>query len=167
MSDKNSDDLKRQASENTLGLNPVVGLRRKDLLTSARMVLAQTIRQPIHSARHVAHFGIELKNVLFGKSELQPDQDDRRFSDPAWSQNPLYKRYLQTYLAWRKELHDWIGDSSLSAQDISRGHFVINLLTEAMASSVSSKPAARACSMACRTWPRTWCTTAACPARST
>lgn len=143
MSDKNSDDLKRQASENTLGLNPVVGLRRKDLLTSARMVLAQTIRQPIHSARHVAHFGIELKNVLFGKSELQPDQDDRRFSDPAWSQNPLYKRYLQTYLAWRKELHDWIGDSSLSAQDISRGHFVINLLTEAMAPTNSAaNPAA-------------------------
>jgi hypothetical protein len=26
MSNKNNDDLKRQASENTLGLNPVVGL---------------------------------------------------------------------------------------------------------------------------------------------
>ncbi|NWC07703.1 class II poly(R)-hydroxyalkanoic acid synthase [Pseudomonas agarici] len=133
MSDKNSDDLKRQALENTLGLNPVVGLRRKGLLTSARMVLAQAIRQPVHSARHIAHFGLELQHVLLGKSSLQPDSDDRRFRDPAWSQNPLYKRYLQTYLAWRKELHDWIGDSSLSPQDISRGHFVINLLTEAMA----------------------------------
>ncbi len=29
MSNKNNDDLKYQASENTLGLNPVVGLRRK------------------------------------------------------------------------------------------------------------------------------------------
>ena len=28
---------------------------------------------------------------------------------------------------------DWIGDSNLSEQDISRGHFVINLMTEAMA----------------------------------
>ena len=114
MSNKLNDDLKFQASENTLGLNPVVGLRRKDLLGSARMVLSQAIRQPIHSARHVAHFGIELKNVLFGKSELQPQSDDRRFLDPAWSQNPLYKRYLQTYLAWRKELHAWIDDSNLS-----------------------------------------------------
>jgi polyhydroxyalkanoate synthase len=83
MSNKLNDDLKFQASENTLGLNPVVGLRRKDLLGSARMVLTQAIRQPIHSARHVAHFGIELKNVLFGKSELQPQSDDRRFLDPA------------------------------------------------------------------------------------
>ncbi|AKA27096.1 class II poly(R)-hydroxyalkanoic acid synthase [Pseudomonas chlororaphis] len=143
MSNKNNDDLKRQAAENTLGLNPVIGLRRKDLLTSARMVLAQAIKQPLHSAKHVAHFGIELKNVVFGKSTLQPESDDRRFHDPAWSQNPLYKRYLQTYLAWRKELHDWIGQSNLSEQDISRGHFVINLMTEAMAPTNSAaNPAA-------------------------
>ncbi|WP_062379244.1 class II poly(R)-hydroxyalkanoic acid synthase [Pseudomonas abietaniphila] len=132
MSNKSNDDLPRQASEHTLGLNPVVGLRRKDLLTTARMVLTQAIKQPFHSAKHVAHFGLELKNVLLGKSTLTPDSDDRRFADPAWSQNPLYRRYLQTYLAWRKELHDWIDDSSLSDQDISRGHFVITLMTEAM-----------------------------------
>ncbi|OLF56661.1 class II poly(R)-hydroxyalkanoic acid synthase [Pseudomonas chlororaphis] len=143
MSNKNNDDLKRQASENTLGLNPVIGLRRKDLLTSARMVLTQAIKQPLHSAKHVAHFGIELKNVMLGKSTLHPESDDRRFNDPAWSQNPLYKRYLQTYLAWRKELHDWIGQSNLSEQDISRGHFVINLMTEAMAPTNSAaNPAA-------------------------
>ncbi|MDH0746487.1 class II poly(R)-hydroxyalkanoic acid synthase [Pseudomonas sp. GD03842] len=132
MSNKSNDDLPRQASEHTLGLNPVVGLRRKDLLTTARMVLTQAIRQPFHSAKHVAHFGLELKNVILGRSALTPDSDDRRFADPAWSQNPLYRRYLQTYLAWRKELHDWIEDSSLSEQDTSRGHFIINLLTEAM-----------------------------------
>jgi polyhydroxyalkanoate synthase len=132
MSNKNNDDLQHQASEHTLGLNPVVGLRRKDLLTTARMVLIQSLKQPVHSAKHVAHFGLELKNVLLGKSSLQPGGDDRRFADPAWSQNPLYRRYLQTYLAWRKELHSWIDDSNLSPQDISRGHFVINLMTEAM-----------------------------------
>ena len=143
MSNKNNDDLKYQASENTLGLNPVVGLRGKDLLASARMVLRQAIRQPIHSAKHVAHFGLELMNVLFGKSELQPTSDDRRFADPAWSQNPLYKRYLQTYLAWRKELHDWIDDSNLPPKDVSRGHFVINLMTEAMApTNTAANPAA-------------------------
>ncbi|HWV08449.1 MAG TPA: class II poly(R)-hydroxyalkanoic acid synthase, partial [Pseudomonas sp.] len=129
--------------ENTLGLNPVIGIRGKDLLTSARMVLAQAIKQPFHSAKHVAHFGLELKNVLLGQSSLSPEDGDRRFADPAWSQNPLYRRYLQTYLAWRKELHDWIEHSSLSEQDASRGHFVINLMTEAMAPSNSmANPAA-------------------------
>ncbi|MBX8556670.1 class II poly(R)-hydroxyalkanoic acid synthase, partial [Pseudomonas cichorii] len=132
MSSKNNDDLQQHASEHTLGLNPVVGLRRKDLLTTARMVLRQAIKQPFHSLKHVAHLGVEIKNVMFGKSALQPAADDRRFSDPAWSQNPLYRRYLQGYLAWRKELHDWIDGSNLTPQDISRGHFVINLMTEAM-----------------------------------
>ncbi|WP_417661842.1 class II poly(R)-hydroxyalkanoic acid synthase [Pseudomonas sp.] len=135
MVDKNNDALKHQASENTLGLNPVVGIRGKDLLTSARMVLSLALKQPLHSAKHAAHFGLELKNVMFGQSELQADPTDRRFSDPAWSQNPLYKRYLQTYLAWRKELHHWIDESTLSPQDASRGHFVVNLMTEAMAPS--------------------------------
>ncbi|WP_249678254.1 class II poly(R)-hydroxyalkanoic acid synthase [Pseudomonas abieticivorans] len=143
MSNKNSDELKHQASENTLGMNPIIGLRRKDLLTSARMVLRQALKQPLHSAKHVAHFGVELKNVIFGKSALQPEGDDRRFADPAWSQNPLYRRYLQTYLAWRKELHSWIDESSLSPQDVARGHFVINLMTEAMAPTNSAaNPAA-------------------------
>ncbi|MDH1621140.1 class II poly(R)-hydroxyalkanoic acid synthase [Pseudomonas chengduensis] len=143
MSDKNNEDLKRQASENTLGLNPVIGIRGKDLLTSARMVLAQALKQPFHSAKHVAHFGLELKNVMLGQSALKPEDGDRRFADPAWSQNPLYRRYLQAYLAWRKELHDWIEHSSLSEQDASRGHFVINLMTEAMAPSNSmANPAA-------------------------
>jgi len=143
MSEKSNDDLKYQASENTLGLNPIIGIQSKDLLTSARTVLTQAIRQPIHSAKHVAHFAVELKNVLFGTSELQPDSGDRRFVDPAWSQNPLYKRYLQTYLAWRKELHDWVEQSNLSEQDANRGHFVINLMIDAMAPSNSmANPAA-------------------------
>ena len=143
MSEKSTDDLKYQASENTLGLNPIIGIQSKDLLTSARTVLTQAIRQPIHSAKHVAHFAVELKNVLLGTSELQPESGDRRFVDPAWSQNPLYKRYLQTYLAWRKELHDWVEQSSLSEQDASRGQFVISLMTDAMAPSNSmANPAA-------------------------
>ena len=59
MSNTKDDDLQRQASEHTLNLNPVVGLRRKDLLTTARMVLRQAIRQPIHSLKHVAHLGTD------------------------------------------------------------------------------------------------------------
>ncbi|MBD9396731.1 class II poly(R)-hydroxyalkanoic acid synthase [Pseudomonas sp. PDM11] len=143
MSEKQNDDLKYKPTKSTMGINPVIGIRGRDLLTSARLVLTQAMRQPLHSARHAAHFGLELKNVLLGQSKLQPDENDRRFNDPAWSQNPLYRRYLQTYLAWRQELHDWVEHSSLSEQDVNRGHFIINLLTEAMAPSNSlANPAA-------------------------
>ncbi len=143
MSDKNTEDLKRQASENTLALNPVIGLRSKDILSAARMVMTQAIRQPLHSARHSAQLGMELTRVLLGRSNLQPEPEDKRFTDPTWNKNPLYRRYLQTYLAWRKELHEWVEHSDLAEDDISRGHFVVNLLTEAMAPSNNmSNPAA-------------------------
>ena len=111
------EQLKDQAAENTLNLNPVISIQGRDILSSARMVMMQFLRQPVHSLKHVGHFGVELKNVMLGQSELTPTADDRRFSDPAWSQNPLYKRYMQTYLAWRKELNDWADQSSLSDLD--------------------------------------------------
>ena len=143
MTNKDNEDLKRQAMDNTLGLNPVIGIRGKDLLTAARTVMLQAIKQPILSAKHVTHFSLELKNVLFGQSSMEPEAGDRRFADPTWSQNPLYKRYMQTYLAWSKELHEWIDDSKLPAEDISRGHFVIKLVTDAMAPTNSmANPAA-------------------------
>ncbi|MDO9321165.1 MAG: alpha/beta fold hydrolase, partial [Pseudomonas sp.] len=140
---KANEDLKTQAMDNTLGLNPVIGIRGKDILTAARTVMLQAIKQPIHSAKHLTHFSLALKNVLLGQSQMEPEAGDRRFADPTWSQNPLYKRYMQTYLAWNKELHDWIEESKLAEQDINRGHFVIKLMTDAMAPTNSmANPAA-------------------------
>lgn len=112
--------------------HPMIGLRGQDIFNSSRTVLAQTIRQPLHSVRHIARFSVELKNVLLGQSTLRPATDDRRFTDPAWALNPLYRRYQQIYLAWRNELHDWLENSALPEHDIRRGHFIISLLTEAM-----------------------------------
>ena len=63
MTNKDNEDLKRQAMDNTLGLNPVIGIRGKDILSAARTVMTQAIKQPFLSAKHVAHFSLELKNV--------------------------------------------------------------------------------------------------------
>ena len=123
--------------------HPIAGLRGKDLLNSSRQVLTQTLRQPMHSARHLLRFGSTLKDVLLDKANLRPEPNDRRFSDPAWTLNPVYRRYQQAYLAWRNELHDWLETSSLPADDIRRGHFILNLFTEAMAPTNSlANPAA-------------------------
>ena len=54
MTNKNN-DLPQQAAESTLGLNPVIGFRGKDILTSARMVLMQALKQP-KNARGVFSF---------------------------------------------------------------------------------------------------------------
>jgi polyhydroxyalkanoate synthase len=128
----NNEDLGHKASEHILGPNPVVGVPARDLISTARMVMRQTIKQPVHSMRHIGRLGMAVTEVMLGRSELGPSADDKRFVDPTWSQNPLYRRYMQTYLAWRKELNSWITSSNLPAQDVSRAQFVIALMTEAM-----------------------------------
>ena len=72
MTNKDNEDLKRQAMDNTLGLNPVIGIRGKDILSAARTVMIQAIKQPFLSAKHVAHFSLELKNVVLGQSPMEP-----------------------------------------------------------------------------------------------
>ncbi|MDR6915406.1 polyhydroxyalkanoate synthase [Pseudomonas sp. 3296] len=131
--DKNDKELSLQAAKHTLSLNPAFGPRGRDILSSARMVLQQVLKQPVHSARHMAAFGMELKNILLDRSDLKPAAGDKRFDEPAWQGNPLYRRYMRAYLAWCREMNDWISSSNLSDQDASRGQFVINLLAEAMA----------------------------------
>ncbi len=50
-------------------------------------------------ARRTARLGQELVKITAGRSEVAPAPGDRRFSDPAWTTNPLYHRVEQTYLA--------------------------------------------------------------------
>ena len=133
MAHKKDEELGLQASDNILGPNPIIGAPTRDIISTARQVMRQTIKQPVHSLKHVGLLGLAVKDVLLGRSEIAPDPADKRFLDPTWTQNPLYKRYMQGYLAWRKELNTWITSSNLPTQDVARAQFVISLMTEAMA----------------------------------
>src|ERR1700730_14488090 len=41
----------------------------------------------------------ELGDIAVGKSHRAPARADKRFSDPAWQENPLLHRIMQAYLA--------------------------------------------------------------------
>ena len=41
-----------------------------------------------------------LAQVALGMSDVSPAPGDKRFADPAWSENPLYRRWAQAYLVW-------------------------------------------------------------------
>ncbi|MCY1274240.1 Poly(3-hydroxyalkanoate) polymerase subunit PhaC [compost metagenome] len=125
--------LSQQAAENTLNLNPVVGPQGRDILGTTQKLLRHAISSPFTSAGHAISLGRELKNVLLGRSQLQPEAGDRRFGDPAWAQSPLFRRYMQVYLAWRGEMDEWLDSAGLSEQELSRGKFVVSLLTDALA----------------------------------
>ena len=71
------------------------------LPTAADLVegLAATVLNGSAVARASVGFGAELSRILLGRSEVAAARSDWRFKDPTWSQNPIYKRVGQTYLA--------------------------------------------------------------------
>jgi len=58
--------------------------------------------------------------------------NDKRFSDPAWRDNPFYRTWMQTYLAWCKGLNQFVDNAGLGPQDAQRARFGLNLLTDAL-----------------------------------
>ncbi|MGH8354605.1 MAG: class II poly(R)-hydroxyalkanoic acid synthase, partial [Pseudomonas sp.] len=86
---------------------------------------------------HVLAFGGQLGRVLLGDTPYKPNPQDARFADPSWQLNPFYRRTLQAYLAWQKQLNAWIDESELSADDRARARFVLALLSDALAPSNS------------------------------
>ncbi|WKW97735.1 MULTISPECIES: hypothetical protein [Rhodococcus] len=53
-----------------------------------------------------ARFGGELSRIALGASEVAPPKGDRRFVDPAWTSNPMYRRIGQAYLLSAREIED-------------------------------------------------------------
>ncbi len=115
----------------------IVGLRGKDLASTVRTLALQGLKHPVHSARHVLAFGGQLGRVLMGDTPHKPNPQDARFADPSWNHNPFYRRGLQAYLAWQKQLYAWVEDSDLTDDDRARARFVLALVSDAMAPSNS------------------------------
>jgi polyhydroxyalkanoate synthase len=50
-------------------------------------------------AREATGLTVEVGRVIAGKSDLSPRKGDRRFDDPSWNANPIFRRIMQSYLA--------------------------------------------------------------------
>lgn len=123
------------AADSIGGPNPIIGFRRKDLVDSVGSVLGEAVRNPKHTSSSLTHLAKAAVNVARGRAGFRPGPRDRRFSDPAWSDNFLYRRLLQLYLAADQELDVWIGGTALSNIDRERARFVLSLALDAMAPS--------------------------------
>ena len=139
-----TEDVGKQASQTTTAVNSLVGFRRSEVVKSLGIMAGYIAKQPKPFAKHVGAYGRELLDIVKGDSELAPHPKDRRFQDPTWSKNPLYKRGLQSWLAMRRELDGWIRDSKMHPADQARAKFVTDLIGDALAptNSLLGNPAA-------------------------
>jgi polyhydroxyalkanoate synthase len=92
---------------------------------------ASLARQPNLVSQSVAGLGGELAKIVQGSSQLVPDRKDRRFADPAWSQNPVLRRVLQAYLAAGQTATGLLADAELDWRDDERLRFVLTNLVAA------------------------------------
>jgi polyhydroxyalkanoate synthase len=77
----------------------------------------------------------EWGKIAIGASTVAPAKGDRRFSDPAWAENPLLHRLLQAYLATAQTVETVVTDSHLDYRDDLRVRFLAENLIDAAAPS--------------------------------
>lgn len=121
------------ASQNTLTLNPLVGIRDRDLVDSANILFKVLVNEPKAATEQWLSFIGELGSIVAGKSERAPKAGDRRFSDPTWKESALHSGLLKTYLAWGDAVSGLIDKTGLSDIDKARAHLVTDILIDAMA----------------------------------
>ena len=122
--------------EEALGLveaGEAIGIPTTTLLLNG---VAMTLAQPRSVAREARRLAGDTFRIAVGKSARTPAKGDRRFADPAWSQNPAFRRLFQEYLSLCESagnlVHD-LDNGGRSWQDAERARFVVNILMSALA----------------------------------
>jgi polyhydroxyalkanoate synthase len=139
-----NEGLTASAADGMLGPNPFVGLRAIDMFAAAGQIGAQAMLHPALLMGQTAALVRDLSSAVNGAHAPSPQQGDKRFADPAWREQPLYRTTLTGYLAWRDALAGFIDRSALDDASKERAQFVMSLLTDALAptNTLAGNPAA-------------------------
>ncbi|GAB3302971.1 alpha/beta fold hydrolase [Epidermidibacterium keratini] len=90
-------------------------------------------QRPERVATRVGDLLSELGRVVAGTSEISPPRSDRRFTDPAWSENGVLRRVMQAYLAAGATAEGIVHDVPMKWRDAERMSFAVTNLIEALA----------------------------------
>jgi polyhydroxyalkanoate synthase len=92
-------------------------------------------RHPGTTGRRLGGLVSEVARIGAGTSTIAPTRRDRRFADAAWTENPLLRRVVQTYLAAGQTAEQLVGDAALGWRDQRRVEFLVENLIDALAPS--------------------------------
>ncbi|MGB8405659.1 MAG: alpha/beta fold hydrolase [Mycobacterium sp.] len=94
---------------------------------------ANLAKQPRTVLDRGAELARELGSIALGDCDLAPNRADKRFSDPAWQQNPALHRIMQAYLATSDTAEKLFDDADLDWRDEARMRFVLDNIVEGLA----------------------------------
>jgi polyhydroxyalkanoate synthase len=93
------------------------------------------LTEPRALAEQSARVAAELVRIALGVSDVTVPADDKRFADPAWTENPLYRRWAQSYLVWADAV-DRLASTKRAPADWrreARARFAAGLIVDAAA----------------------------------
>jgi poly[(R)-3-hydroxyalkanoate] polymerase subunit PhaC len=111
------------------GAEPLGSVRLGDMARS----LAQAALKSRGSGKRAADFARESALIALGRSAIEPTKGDWRFRDPTWSDNALYRRLMQLYLAWVDAMEELVESTEMEWRDSERARFFMSILTSAAA----------------------------------
>jgi hypothetical protein len=97
--------------------------------------MATALRQGTTVAQEASRLAVELTRIAWGLSDVAPAKGDRRFTDPAWTSNPVFRMIQQTYLASAQALDrivTQLGEGA-SGTKAEQARFAANIMTSAAA----------------------------------
>jgi len=113
-----------------------LGITRRLRPDSSLLRLAAGLaRRPGLVGREAARLGAELGRIAAGRSAIAAAPRDRRFSDPAWTGNPVLRRSVQAYLAAARSAEALVAGTELDWRDDTRLKFLLTNLIAAAAPS--------------------------------
>jgi polyhydroxyalkanoate synthase len=110
-------------------------LRRFAPDASTLRLALQLARRPGTTGRRLGGLAVELARIGVGSSTVAPPKRDRRFTDPAWTDNPVLRRMMQGYLAAGQTAEQLVGDAGLGWRDQQRVGFLVENLVAALSPS--------------------------------
>ncbi|HEY2907112.1 MAG TPA: alpha/beta fold hydrolase [Vicinamibacterales bacterium] len=125
--------LAEQAVHHTLALNPLIGVRRKEIVGAAATLMKHLARRPQVASTQYARLMAEGARIAIGSSTLTMPAGDRRFADPAWTGNAMFRRMLQSYVAVCSSLDRCVDEAKMNSASTERARFVVSLFEDAIA----------------------------------
>jgi polyhydroxyalkanoate synthase len=123
----------QETAEAIRGANPFVGLTPSQVALAASRWAQALVRRPKVLVDSLGSWAVDEARVIAGQSEVKPDPKDRRFTDTAWQESPLWRRVVQSYLVTRDRVLGSVDGLDLDEKSAERARFALMQVTEATA----------------------------------
>lgn len=124
-------EVVRRAAGNMAAASPFAMADPAQLLTSTAKVAGKAVTDPA-VRKDVQRRAIELVKIAAGRSDIDAHPKDRRFADPTWRENPLFRRLMQTYLVGDEMLRELPNRTDVDDADVERAAFMAAVVSDSM-----------------------------------